>query len=83
MSEPLKDFGRLAICQRDHRVLSRIARARDITMQELAREVFGAYVQRVIHDAKVVLGQDDDNDSVTEASGAATESHGSSRSGRR
>lgn len=83
MSEPLKDFGRLSVDPRDHRVLARIARSRGVTLQELAREIFSAYVQRAIHDAKVVLGQDDDNGPEPGSHVAATGDHGSSRSHRK
>lgn len=80
MSEPLKDLGRQSCDPRDHRVLTRIARARGVTLQELLRDIITDYVAKSIHDAKVVLGQDDDNPSAAGARGAATEDHGSSRS---
>lgn len=79
MSEPLKDLGRLAADPRDHRVLTRIARARGDTLQDLVREILGAYVAKAIHDAKVVLGQDDDNPSAAGQHVASTEDHGSRR----
>jgi hypothetical protein len=83
VSVPLKDFGRLAGDPRDHRVLTRIARARGITLQDLVREVLAAYVRKQIHDAKVVLGQDDDNEPATESSGRSTEDDGTQRSGKK
>lgn len=82
MSEPLKDF-RPAIKPHTHKVLTRIANARGISLQELGREIIEAYVQRAIHDAKVILGQDDDNADSPESSGNRAEEHGSSRSHRK
>lgn len=79
MSQPLKDLGRLAIDPRDHRVIARIAGARACSLQDLVREVLASYVRKQIHDAKVVLGQDVDNTSVTESRGASTEDHVSVR----
>lgn len=80
MSEPLKDLGRQGVDARDHRVLVRMARARGVTLQELVREIVSAYVRKSIHDAKVVLGQDDDNPDATESSGITTEDDGRRRS---
>ena len=83
MSEPLQDLGRQACAPHDHKVLARICRNRGITMQELIREIISAHVQRVIHDAKVVLGQDDVDVMSTDSLRNRTEDHGSSRSSRR
>lgn len=80
MSEPLKDLGRQSCDPRDHRVLTRIARARGVTLQELLRDIISDYVAKSIHDAKVVLGQDDDNGLEPGSHVAATGDHGSSRS---
>lgn len=83
MSEPLKDLGRQGVDPLDHRVLVRIARARGVTLQELVREIISAYVRKSIHDAKVVLGQDDDKPDAAESSRSHAEDHGSGRSGRK
>lgn len=79
MSLPLKDLGRLAVRPHAHKVLARIARKDGITLQELARDILEAYVRKAIHDAKVVLGQDEDNPDATESGGAAAEDHGVGR----
>jgi coenzyme F420-reducing hydrogenase alpha subunit len=78
MSLPLKDF-RPGISEHTHRVLTRIARARGISLQELGREIIEAYVAKAIHDAKVVLGQDDDYARSLESAGRALEDAGASR----
>lgn len=78
MSLPLKDF-RPGITERTHRVLTRIARARGITLQELGREIIEAYVAKAIHDAKVILGQDDGHADELESAGRAPEDAGASR----
>lgn len=83
MSLPLKDLGRIAVTPTAHKVLARIARKDGVTLQGLARDVLEAYVQKAIHDAKLVLGQDADNPSATESHGAAAEDHGRPRSGPR
>lgn len=79
MSLPLKDLGRIGVSTNAHKVLTRVARRDGVTLQKLAREVLEAYVQKAIHDAKLVLGQDADNPSETESDGAATEDHGAAR----
>jgi coenzyme F420-reducing hydrogenase alpha subunit len=78
MSLPLKSLP-LEIRQHTHKVLDRISRNRGITLRELGREIIEAYVKDAIHDAKVVLGQDGDNDDETESDGVSrnrTESRG-------
>lgn len=65
MSLPLKSLP-LEIRQHTHKVLDRIADNRGITLRELGREIIESYVEKAIHDAKVVLGQDDDNDDDTD-----------------
>lgn len=80
MSEALKDLGKMACDSHDHLVLSRQARNRGITIQKLVREIISAHVQRVIHDAKVVLGQDVDNGYAAESRGVSAEDHGRARS---
>ena len=74
MALPLKDFP-LAINPHSHKVLQRIASNRGIHLNELGREIIDAYVRKVIHDAKIILGQDDDNPSETESDRLRTESH--------
>jgi hypothetical protein len=76
VSLPLKDLGRLGVCERTHDVLSRVARYRGVTLQELAREILDQYVADEIHRANVVIGRDYINPSDTD-------SHGASRNGGR
>lgn len=66
MSLPLKSLP-LEVRQHTHTVLDRIASNRGITLRELGREIIESYVAKAIHDAKVVLGQDDDNELETES----------------
>lgn len=80
MALPLKDF-RPAIRPHTHKVLTRIAAARGVSMQELGREIIEEYVAKAIHDAKVVLGQDDDNAVETDSHGTSVEAAGNARSG--
>lgn len=61
MALPLKSLP-LEVRQHTHKVLDRIASNRGITLRELGREIIESYVGKAVHDAKVVLGQDDDND---------------------
>lgn len=65
MSLPLKSLP-LEVRQHTHKVLDRIAENRGITMRELGREIIEAYVAKAVHDAKVVLGQDEDNEHQAE-----------------
>ena len=81
MALPLKSLP-LEVRQHTHKVLSRIADNRGITLRELGREIIEAYVAKAVHDAKVVLGQDDDNDAETDSGVSRrnrTESHGGGR----
>lgn len=78
MSEPLKDF-RPAIRPHTHRVLSRIARARGVSLQELGREVIEEFIRNAIHDAKVVLGIDEGHAHQAESRGTDTEDDGTRR----
>lgn len=81
MTLPLKSLP-LEVRQHTHNVLSRIAANRGITLRELGREIIEAYVAKAIHDAKVVLGQDVDNDAETESAVIRrnrAESHGGRR----
>lgn len=92
MTLPLKSLP-LEIRQHTHKVLDRIATNRGITLRELGREIIEAYVAKAVHDAKVVLGQDDENEDETdsdvasrnrtESHGARAEDAGTGRSGRR
>lgn len=66
MSLPLKSLP-LEIRQHTHTVLDRIASNRGITLRELGREIIESYVSKAIHDAKVVLGQDDDHQHETDS----------------
>lgn len=82
MSLPLKSLP-LEIRQHTHKVLNRIADNRGITLRELGREIIESYVAKAVHDAKVVLGQDEDNDTEADSHVAArsrAESDGTSRS---
>lgn len=65
MALPLKSLP-LEVRQHTHKVLDRIAENRGITLRELGREIIEAFVSKAIHDAKVVLGQDEDNDGQLE-----------------
>lgn len=65
MSLPLKSLP-LEVRQHTHKVLDRIAQNRGITLRELGREIIEAFVSKAIHDAKVVLGQDEDNEGQLE-----------------
>lgn len=65
MSLPLKSLP-LEVRQHTHKVLDRIAENRGITLRELGREIIEAFVAKAIHDAKVVLGQDEDNEGQLE-----------------
>ena len=65
MALPLKSLP-LEVRQHTHKVLDRIAENRGITLRELGREIIEAYVSKAVHDAKVVLGQDEDNDGQLE-----------------
>lgn len=81
MALPLKSLP-LEVRQHTHKVLDRIAENRGITLRELGREIIEAFVSKAIHDAKVVLGQDDDNDEQLEldvVSRNRTEDHGARR----
>jgi hypothetical protein len=82
MSLPLKDF-RPGISEHTHRVLTRIARARGISLQELGREIIESYVNKAMHDAKVILGQDDGYAGSAESDGNAAEDAGARRNGGR
>lgn len=78
MALPLKSLP-LEVRQHTHKVLDRIASNRGITLRELGREIIESYVGKAVHDAKVVLGQDDDNDDQLEldvVSRNRTEDHG-------
>lgn len=59
MTEPLKDF-RPELREHTHRALQRIARSKGMTMTALGRQIIEEFVQRSIHEAKVILGQEDD-----------------------
>lgn len=65
MALPLKSLP-LEVRQHTHKVLDRIASNRGITLRELGREIIESYVGKAVHDAKVVLGQDDDNEEQLE-----------------
>jgi coenzyme F420-reducing hydrogenase alpha subunit len=81
MALPLKSLP-LEIRQHTHKVLDRIASNRGITLRELGREIIEAYVAKAVHDAKVVLGQDDDNEAEADSgvvSRNRPESHGGGR----
>lgn len=80
MSVPLKDF-RPGINERTHRHLARIARARGISLQELGRQILEEYVSKAVHDAKIILGQDEENADGTESDGASLEFSGTRRNG--
>lgn len=80
MSVPLKDF-RPELNERTHRLLKRIAAARGMHVNALGRQIIDDYVQRTIHEAKLILGQDDENPDEPESSGDKPESPGSGRSG--
>lgn len=75
MSLPRKDF-RPALDDLTHRRLTRIARARGVSIQDLGRDIIVEYVDRVMHEAKVILGQDDDNPRAVEPRGSAVEPDG-------
>lgn len=82
MSLPRKDF-RPTLDDATHRRLSRIARARGLSIQDLGRDIIKAYVDQAIHEAKVILGQDDDNPRAVEPDGSDAEDAGRRRSARR
>jgi hypothetical protein len=77
MSLPLKSLP-LEIRQHTHKVLDRIASNRGITLRELGREIIEWYVAKAVHDAKVVLGQDEDNEAEAD-SGVARRNRTESR----
>jgi hypothetical protein len=84
MTAPFKDF-RPELREHTHRALQRIARSKGMTMTALGRQIIEEYVQKCIHDAKIILGQDDDypDDSgdpgVTPQDDAALRRNGSRR----
>lgn len=81
MSLPLKSLP-LEVRQHTHKVLDRIADNRGITLRELGREIIEAYVAKAVHDAKVVLGQDEDNEGEADSGVVRRnrpESHGGGR----
>lgn len=59
MTAPLKDF-RPELREHTHRALQRIARSKGMSMTALGRQIIEEYVHKAIHDAKIILGQDDD-----------------------
>lgn len=61
MGAPLKDIPQFGLREHKHKVFVRIARNRDLTLSELGRQIVEAYIDKEIHDAKLVLGMDDDN----------------------
>lgn len=82
MTAPLKDF-RPELREHTHRALCRIARARGMTLSALGRQIIEDYVAKALHEAKVILGQDDDDPAASESHGSRSESHGSGRNGGR
>lgn len=60
MALPLKEIPSY-VREHTHLVLTRIADNRSMNLNALVREVLEQYVEKQIHDAKVVLGQDSDN----------------------
>lgn len=74
MALPLKDLP-LGVRQHTHKVLTRIAKNRGITLSELGRKIIEEYVDVATHDAKVVLGMDDDKVEQTELDLDEGESH--------
>jgi len=96
MSVPLKDLSKIAVAERTHRTLARIARNRDMHVSELVREILDEFVGRQIHNAKIVLGVDIDNGELADSEGLGgipadssglkgirTDSHGAPRRGQR
>lgn len=82
MTEPLKDF-RPELRPQTHKALRRIARARGVKINALGRQIIEEYVEKALHEAKVILGQSDDDPDEPESHGSEPESHGIGRSARR
>lgn len=82
MSLPLKDY-RPGMNHNTHKILSRIARNRGISLEALGRQIHDEYAAKEVHDAKVVLGIDVDNADQLDFIGSATELHGTQRKGGR
>lgn len=61
MGAPLKDIPQFGLREHTHKVFVRIAKNRGISMSELGRHVIEEFISKEIHDAKLVLGMDDDN----------------------
>lgn len=81
MSLPLKDF-RPELREPTHRALARIAKARGLTISALGRQVIEEYVAKALHEAKVILGQDDEYPAASESPGYRPEDAGAGRSRR-
>lgn len=74
MALPLKDIPQFGVQQHTHRAFARIAKNRGMTLSALGREIVEKFVATEIHNAKVVLGMDDDNAEQTEFDLGAGES---------
>lgn len=82
MTEPLKDF-RPELRPQTHRHLSRIARARGLKLNALGRHIIEEYVAKALHEAKVILGQDDGDPDAPVPPGSDAEDDGTRRKGGR
>lgn len=61
MALPLVDIPQFGLQPDLHRAFKRLVENRKTTQSKLAREIVEAYIVKEIHDAKVVLGIDVDN----------------------
>lgn len=60
MTAPLIDIPQFGVRQHTHKVLKRIAKNRGLTLSELGRNIIEDFIAKEVHDAKLVLGMDDD-----------------------
>lgn len=66
MGAPLKDIPQFGLREHTHRVFARLAKNRGLSLSEFGRQIIEERISKEVHDAKLVLGMDDDNQEQAE-----------------